>query len=239
MRSRARRKPDYRRRHRYGAVAGCAFAIAGLSALATPVARHLKAVGPMNVGHETLACTDCHRRAPGSLRQQLQANLRFAMGQRTVPASMGRLPIGNGACLSCHDRPEDRHPVFRFMEPRFADARRARSPHLCNGCHLEHQGVRVTATSDFCEACHLELDIPGDRLDVTHATLVDRGQWSSCLGCHDYHGSHQIEASTSFEAAITNGQIVEYLNGGASPYPGRRSSDVRASLAASTSGGQR
>ena len=220
-RSRRRHLPEYRRKHRRGAALGCAITLAGLSALASPTARHLRAIGPMNVGHEALACSDCHRKSPGTLRQQLQANLRFLTGSRSTPAQVGRLTVDNSVCLDCHERPDDRHPVFRFLEPRFADARTDWSPHLCAGCHLEHRGVRVTSSGDFCVGCHHELEIPDDRLDVTHAELVRQARWSTCLGCHDYHGNHQIDAPRSLDAAASAEEVADYLAGGPAPYPGQ------------------
>ena len=33
------------------------------------------AAHPANTGHDKLACTDCHKEAPGTLRQQLQAKV--------------------------------------------------------------------------------------------------------------------------------------------------------------------
>jgi len=80
--------------------------------------------GEMNTGHQNIDCDYCHRLATGSLRQQIQANVRFVLGLRLKAADYGRSPVTNEQCLGCHRRPDDRHPVFLFFEPRFKEARK-------------------------------------------------------------------------------------------------------------------
>ena len=48
--------------------------------LLLPGVEHFTAPGKMNTGHERLACDSCHRPAPGTVRQQLQANARYLLG---------------------------------------------------------------------------------------------------------------------------------------------------------------
>jgi len=78
--------------------------------------------------------------APGSLRQQTQANLRNALGLCDHLADFGKLTVTNESGLGCHERPNDRHPVYRFLEPRFLKARVSLRPQLCVSCHTEHKG---------------------------------------------------------------------------------------------------
>lgn len=174
----------------------------------------------MNVGHEHLECGSCHRPAPGTTRQQLQANVRTALGLRAAYVDFGMRAVGNADCRSCHDRPDDRHPVHRFLEPRFAEARAALSPQSCTSCHGEHTGRRATVEPDACRHCHADLEIANDPTMPTHAALVGAAAWSSCLGCHDFHGNHDTSVPTTLEAAIAPATIERYLAGGADPYGG-------------------
>jgi hypothetical protein len=184
-----------------------------------PAGEWFHAKGPMNTGHGKLACGACHKNAPGSFRQQIQANLRHALGWREVPALFGRLPVGNADCLACHERPNDRHPVYRFLEPRFSQARETLRPHQCVSCHAEHQGRRVTlAAIDYCVNCHKDTRLKKDPIDVPHADLIVRKQWDSCLGCHDFHGNHIMQTEKSVDKRTPAEKIRAYFDGGSSPY---------------------
>lgn len=175
--------------------------------------------GPMNSGHEDIACKYCHRPAPGSMRQQLQANVRHLLGRRATAADFGLQQAGNSECLGCHDFPQERHPVFRFFEPRFQKARDALHPESCVSCHREHQGVRVTLDSiGYCRHCHEETRLKSDPLDVPHAALIKADEWGSCLGCHDFHGNHLMTVRKQLHEVIPPAQILEYFQGGPSPY---------------------
>jgi hypothetical protein len=79
--------------------------------------------GPSNVGHENVKCKYCHDSAPGTFRQQIQANIQYLLGNRPEIADFGRKNVSNESCTGCHQRPDDRHPVYRFFEPRFKKAR--------------------------------------------------------------------------------------------------------------------
>jgi hypothetical protein len=187
--------------------------------VALPGGEKFQAKGPMNTGHETLACSSCHRVSQGSFRQQIQANLRYALELRKTPVEFGRKPVGNEQCLDCHNRPNDRHPVYRFLEPRFAKTREALHPHRCVSCHAEHNNKRVTlADGGYCVNCHKDTKLKKDPLDVSHATLIEQKRWNSCLGCHDFHGNHIMKTERSVEKAIPSDKIRTYFDGGPSPY---------------------
>jgi hypothetical protein len=193
--------------------------LVALLVLAVPAREAWHARGPMNVGHEALRCAWCHRDARGSFRQQVQANFRYALGLRQSPADLGRRDVGNQACLSCHDRPDDRHPVYRFLEPRFAEAREKLAPQQCTSCHREHTGKRVTLGEiGYCENCHEDTHLRKDPIDVPHERLIALDRWQSCLGCHDFHGNHLMQTATTLDRAIAPAQVRAYFDGGASPY---------------------
>jgi len=173
----------------------------------------------MNTGHESLTCESCHLPARGSLRQQLQGNVRYLFGLGDELVDFGLVDVSNADCLACHERPNDRHPVFRFEEPRFAEARRELAPHQCNSCHREHSGKRVTVEADYCSQCHADLAMEKDPLDVSHAELVAAERWSTCLGCHSFHGNHVMQPATVLAKAYPKETVVEYFEGGPSPYP--------------------
>ena len=208
-----------RKRQYLAYLAGAFLGLAVLAFTVLPAGESSHAKGPMDTGHEKLACTDCHRNAPGSFRQQIQANLRYFLGQRETPVAFGRLPVGNENCLACHERPNDHHPVYRFLEPRFAKVREKLHPHACVSCHAEHQGRRVTlAETGYCVHCHKETRLRKDPLDVSHEKLIVLKLWDSCLGCHDFHGNHIMKTERSVEKATPVEKIRAYFEGGPSPY---------------------
>ncbi len=174
--------------------------------------------GPMNTGHETLECKECHLTAPGTFRQQVQASLKYALNVRETKPYLGHLPVKNQVCLDCHDRPEDRHPVFRFIEPRFAKAREKIQPHSCLSCHMEHMGRRVTIEPDYCMHCHAKLSLKKDPLDIAHHTLIEEKKWNTCLRCHDFHGNHIFDTATHTSKMIAEFKVMDYFQGAPSPY---------------------
>ncbi|MDX2093374.1 MAG: cytochrome c3 family protein [Kofleriaceae bacterium] len=199
-----------------GATAGLAIVLW----LHAPGQAHLRAPGPMNPGHAELACDACHRPAPGTLRQQLQNAARDRLGLAAAPVDIGYRAVGNEECMQCHVRPDDRHPVYRFREPRFAAARAELHPEHCASCHREHAGARATASAQTaCRTCHAELVVERDPLDVPHRALLAAGRWDSCLGCHDFHGNHGLVAPTRLEQALPASAVRAYLRAGPSPYP--------------------
>ena len=207
-------KPSALLGYRIGAVLG----IALLVFMFLPHQDRMLTVGPPNSGHETLACASCHVAAAGTMRQQIQANVRHWLGLRSSGVPFQHLAVSNEACIACHDNPKDNHPAHRFNEPRFATARAAIHPEQCVSCHLEHQGVRVTQPPTLCVYCHQDLKLQNDPLDVSHEKLVADGNWASCLGCHDFHGNHDFRLRTKVADAIRETRILRYFNGGPSPY---------------------
>jgi hypothetical protein len=199
-------------------VLGTAVSLAALGMLIVPQASRLYAKGPANAGHTTLVCTDCHKEAPGTVRQQIQAKVQFWLGLRRTNAPFGHAPVGNEQCVNCHAREQDAHPVHRFLEPRFAEARTELGAQWCVNCHREHKGTRVTMTPTSCSACHRDIGLKREPLDVSHRELAAREQWSTCLGCHDYHGNHKRVVQTRLEDAIPIAEIIDYFNGKNSPY---------------------
>jgi hypothetical protein len=211
--------PPSSMRRRVGTGVGLCLAIAAWCALLAPGQEYLTAPGEMNVGHGQLACTSCHRPAPGSVRQQIQASTRFLLGLRETPVDFGFREVENADCYACHERPFDRHPVFSFNEPRFALARNVIAPQQCASCHREHSGRRVTVDPGYCQHCHGGLEMKNDPLDVPHATLVRESLWLTCLGCHDFHGNHVMKSPTRLTDAISSLRVGRYFQGDASPYP--------------------
>lgn len=172
-----------------------------------------------NVGHEDLECGDCHKAAPGTLRQQLQAKLDFLLGWRQVDAVLGFRAVDNPVCLDCHRREDDRHPAHRFLEPRFQEVRASLGPQHCVSCHREHQQVRVTlADTGYCVACHEDLMVKADPVRPTHTELIKAGRWETCLGCHDFHNNHGWKEPERLADAITPERIRDYFGAGPSPY---------------------
>ncbi|WP_374086973.1 cytochrome c3 family protein [Methylomicrobium lacus] len=214
------KKPSPTRKRQHWAYAvGLAAGALSLSALVLPANDAWHRRGPMNTGHDQIQCPDCHQQAAGSYRQQIQANVRYLFGRREHPADFGKMAVANETCLDCHERPNDRHPVYRFLEPRFKKVRATLRPHLCVSCHQEHQGRRVVlGDSGYCVNCHKNTRLRNDPLDTPHARLIADKRWATCLGCHDFHGNHPIKTATRVAEAIRPEAIRAYFEGGPSPY---------------------
>ena len=178
------------------------------------------AKGTFNTGHDSLNCVDCHKPAPGTMRQQLQSNAKsFLFHNDDEYVQFGNLKVGNKECLSCHNRPNDIHPTHRFMEPRFASARKEIHPENCTSCHKEHTGERVTiGQMDFCQHCHQDIKINNDPLSISHEHLISTNQWNTCLQCHDFHGSHIFKPPTNIRDTIALEMVENYFEGGEDPY---------------------
>jgi ferredoxin-NADP reductase len=187
---------------------------------AVPPGMGFRAAGPMNTGHNTLSCQDCHKPAAGTVRQQFAHNAKTLLGLHDhdwVP--IGYSEVDNAACLACHDRPNDRHPTERFEELRFAEQRATLGPHQCNNCHGEHHGERVAAVqTGFCVNCHSDLALDDDPIDTPHATLVADEQWNTCLTCHDFHGNHIRETPTRMAERLHDDAVEAYFEGGEDPF---------------------
>lgn len=176
------------------------------------------AKGQIQSGHQDLACNACHVKSSGTLRQQLQANARYLLALRSSPADIGFSKVTSAQCLSCHERPNERHPIYRFQEPRFHEARSIVDATSCLGCHAEHENRKVSAGPDFCQACHGDLRLKTEVIDIPHHELIQNKDWNSCLGCHDFHGNHRMETARTYSQRHSVSQIQDYLGAGPSPY---------------------
>ena len=176
------------------------------------------APGPENPGHEAVSCAACHRKADGSQRQQIQAKIQYWLGIREDTVVVGREPVLNEQCLDCHIRPKDRHPVYRFLEPRYSKVKNEIAPHQCITCHREHSGRRLSVDLAFCSHCHGELKLKKDPLDIAHAELVDKKRWKTCLSCHDYHGNYKFKLPDAMDKRILEKQLITYFDVGPPPY---------------------
>jgi len=172
-------------------------------------------------GHENLECSSCHHDEQGSFRQQLQANIQYLLNNRKEAVSVGLRPVENNECIRCHERPNDRHPVYRFREPKYLEAKEKIKADKCVACHLEHKSKRMSVAMDFCMHCHDDLKLKEDPVDVSHQQLIKDKNWDSCLGCHDYHGNHDMKTEVKLENAVAVKDLKNYFNRGSHPYPGK------------------
>ncbi len=174
--------------------------------------------GPLIAAHDGVACVQCHKETQGTVRQQVQAQVRYVLGLRETPVDFGYAAVQSDQCLACHARPNERHPIYRFREPRFAEAVTQVEARSCLGCHSEHRPEIVTAQPTLCQACHGDLVVKNDPVDVPHVTLVAQDNWRSCLGCHDFHGNHAFKPPSKLAEALPEPAIWAYFEGGADPY---------------------
>jgi hypothetical protein len=183
--------------------------------LLSPMLSH----GEATKGHEDLMCTSCHETSDGTIRQQLQAKARNALLNTNYISDFGYKQVESKKCLSCHERPNERHPIHRFNEPRFMGAVKITQANSCIGCHVEHTGQLASIESEgFCSACHKELEMNNDPIDISHKKLIEASKWNTCMGCHDYHGNHNRSVPKIVNSAINVDIIRSYLDGNTSPY---------------------
>lgn len=176
-------------------------------------------LGPMNNGHEEISCVVCHADANGNLVQQIQSNISHAAGIREKSVDFGSKDVTVKNCLECHDRPNDRHPTYRFSEPRFKKAIKNIDATTCITCHSEHNGERVSLKAvNYCMNCHQDLEVENDPVDVPHSELIAKEQWFTCIQCHDFHGNHRYVVPTKLNDTIPLDRIQVYLEGGEDPY---------------------
>ncbi|MBO9408795.1 cytochrome c3 family protein [Shimia sp. R9_1] len=192
-------------------------ALGGLAMLSQD-SKHVLAHGPLISGHAEVACDACHVESTGSIRQQIQAQLHYAFGSRATAVDFGYQEVTSKACLACHARPNERHPIYRFQEPRFAQAVQMVDARSCLGCHSEHREQVVHSAVGVCQACHEGIKVKNDPIDIKHEILIDQNEWESCLGCHDFHGNHAIKAPLHIAEAIPAEVIRQYFLGGPDPY---------------------
>ncbi|RED44890.1 cytochrome c3 family protein [Seonamhaeicola aphaedonensis] len=177
-------------------------------------------IGPMNTGHQDLSCFACHADAKGNLMQQIQSNISHAFGARSEGVDFGTQDVTVDNCLECHDRANDRHPTYRFSEPRFKDAIKVINATTCITCHTEHHDKeRVSLkTADYCMNCHQKLVVENDPLDISHEDLISNQQWTTCIQCHDFHGNHRYEVPEQMKDTIPLLEVKKYFEGGTDPY---------------------
>ncbi|MEM9350187.1 MAG: cytochrome c3 family protein [Pseudomonadota bacterium] len=190
----------------------------GAVALTVPSAKEVISAGPIQHGHASVDCSGCHVASEGTIRQQAQANVKYAIGLRNHPADFGYAEVTSATCLGCHERPNERHPIYRFNEPRFREAAATVEATTCLGCHTEHTAQRTFVEPTFCVACHQDLELKNDPVDVPHVTLIAQEQWGTCMGCHDFHGNHAAKPQITLAAAFEEDAIREYLADGESPW---------------------
>ncbi|MEM1302709.1 MAG: cytochrome c3 family protein [Pseudomonadota bacterium] len=203
------------------------------AALTRPEAMTLLSHGPIQKGHAGVQCSACHKASPGTIRQQTQANLRHLVGLRDTPADFGYVEVTSKQCVACHERPNDRHPIYRFQEPRFADAVEQVNATSCLGCHSEHNAELAFADPTICVACHEDLTVKNDPVDVPHVTLIAEERWGTCLGCHDFHGNHARKAQVTLALAYDPAVIRDYLGQADSPYGSTKSFPAKTQKATS------
>ena len=190
----------------------------GMFAVSSNHLTNLLAHGPIQKGHGGIACTGCHEPSDGTIRQQAQANVAYVLNRRPSPVDFGYQPVDMHQCLACHQRPNDRHPVYRFNEPRFSKVRTDLNANSCLGCHNEHRGERVSVETTFCSHCHSTLKVKNDPLDIKHITLISDTAWDTCLGCHDFHGNHQHKPQTFLSERFSQTIVKSYFEEGRDPY---------------------
>ena len=212
-----------RTRQNIGYLIGLLLGLGSIVILSISWGEHYLMPGPSNVGHEDVQCKYCHISAVGTFRQQIQANVQYLLGKRPKIADFGRKDVSNESCTGCHKRPDDRHPVYRFFEPRYKKVRQQLKPQFCISCHLEHTGNRVTLTeTTYCQSCHKKLVLKNDQISIPHHELIREKRWQTCLGCHDFHGNHILETEKKVAKLISPQRILEYFQGGDSPYSDKK-----------------
>ncbi len=176
-------------------------------------------IGPMNTGHQDLSCFSCHADAKGNLLEQVQSNISHTFGVREEGVDFGTKDVTVDNCLQCHDRPNDRHPTYRFSEPRFKEAVNQIDATTCITCHTEHQEERVSVVSiNYCMNCHQDLEVENDPLDISHKNLIAKEEWFTCIQCHDFHGNHKYDVPEKLSDTIPMESIQDYFKGGEDPY---------------------
>ncbi len=198
-------------------IIGLVFALLILVCFTSSKNEKFLAKGDYNTGHTDLKCRDCHVNAQGTLRQQIQFNVRNIFENKSL--DFNYKAVTNNQCLACHLRPNDRHPTHRFNEPKYSAAREKIHPEKCISCHDEHNNLRVTIpNTGFCENCHKESKINNDPLDKKHFELIKSNSWKTCLQCHDFHGNHKMQVAKFIKDTIPLTKIEGYFKGGNDPY---------------------
>ncbi len=205
---------------RWATISGILLSATVLVSLTSPQQEQWLSPGGTGDDHRSQRCEVCHVAAPGTARQQVQANVRSWIGLREEGVAFGTIPVSNQDCLDCHRNPIDPHATHLFLEPRYQEIRESLAPHLCISCHDEHSGEIVSISADYCIQCHHDLEIAGDRSIPSHESLIKAARWDSCLQCHDYHKNHFGEYPSTLEEASSPQSVLDYLAGETpAPYP--------------------
>ncbi|UKM64404.1 cytochrome c3 family protein [Flavobacteriaceae bacterium GSB9] len=208
-----------RKRQFWGGLIGVFLGVSLFYVLTWDATEQYVSIGPMNTGHQDLSCFACHADAKGNLVQQVQSNISHAVGMREHGVDFGTQDVTVDNCLQCHDRPNDRHPTYRFSEPRFKEAVQHIDATTCITCHTEHQEERVSVASiNYCMNCHQDLEVEGDPLDISHKDLIAKEEWFTCIQCHDFHGNHKYKVPNKMADTIPMRVIQNYFDGGEDPY---------------------
>ncbi len=208
-----------RRRQFLGILIGLVIGSSIILFLSLEPSKEYLSLGPMNSGHDDISCVACHADAKGNLSQQIQSNISHTFGVRNEGVNFGTLDVTADNCLQCHDRPNDRHPTYRFSEPRFAEAIKQINTTTCITCHSEHHGERVTVRPvNYCMNCHQDLVVEEDPLDISHERLIVDKEWFTCIQCHDFHGNHKYDVAENLRDTIPMSKITAYLKGGEDPF---------------------
>ena len=208
-----------RKRQFIGGVIGLVIGIIIFQILNLEATEQYRSIGPMNTGHEDISCLACHTDAKGNLLQQVQSNISHLVGVSKEGVSFGTEDVTSDNCLQCHDRPNDRHPIYRFSEPRFSDAVKNIDATNCITCHVEHHEERVSISPvNYCMNCHQDLDIENDPLDISHKDIIEKEAWLTCIQCHDFHGNHRYTVPEKLTDTIPMKVLNDYFNGGKDPY---------------------
>lgn len=208
-----------RKRQVIGGVIGLVLGVSIFYALTLDATEEYVSIGPMNTGHEGLSCFACHADAKGNLIQQVQSNISHAVGAREEGVDFGTQDVTVKNCLECHDRPNDRHPTYRFSEPRFKEAIQNIDATTCITCHTEHEEERISVASiNYCMNCHQKLVVENDPLDISHEALIAKEEWFTCIQCHDFHGNHKYDVPEKLADTIPMHVIQKYFDGGEDPY---------------------
>jgi len=216
-------KNPLRKRQQIGSLIGIGIGLLIFIILPLKASEDFLSLGPLNTGHEGLSCNSCHTEARGNLVQQIQTNITYAFGARKKSVDFGTENVDTKKCLECHDRPNDRHPTHRFLEPKYKDAIKVIDATQCETCHREHNGTRVVLPdATFCVNCHYDLEITNDPIDTPHSELIANEQWSTCLQCHDFHGNHIYKAPEKIKDTIQLKKINAYLKGGKDPFADKK-----------------
>ena len=193
-----------------------------ITAFNSPEQEQLLSPGGDREMHEGMACEQCHQETPGTLRQQVQANVHHWLGFRESGVGFITDPVGSEDCQDCHEMPGNLHPIHRFAHSEYFELREILGQHECSGCHDHHSPVNVVHSMTFCMHCHETWGNKPDTITPRHTTLIAEERWETCLQCHEFHGSRGHQEPTLLSEAFSVEQIQQYLDGNQpAPYSGK------------------